>query len=295
MLKRLFASRKKPCFRPGGPWQTRRFDLSGCQLEITLPPHDQEFAEDDHGDSFNLFDPNMFSYETEPNERGFEPRNRGISYPGIFLRKWNTYGPIWEGPVGFLQCSSVVCDISRMKAKLNCFNKDQMEQLLIHSLYFSKGPGGKSRENTAPVNWQIKNLNGAEWIYCESWERKPDWIAFPDPHVEVRFAVWMVTPLFHDKYLMCTFSSFGTLPAAPSNQLMMERIHNIIPSLKITLSPEAAKQKAEAEQLHPNAQYSPHRDPEPWRYYESWREGDLYAGEDEIVLEGECTPPPELK
>ena len=81
----------------------------------------------------------------------------------------------------------------------------------------------------------------------------------------------------------------------PSNQLMLERIHKIIPSLKLTLSPEAEKQKADAEQQHPNAKYSQHRDPEPWRYYGSWREGDLYAGEEEIVFEGECTPPPELK
>ena len=295
MLKRLLASRKKPCFRPGGPWQTRRFDLSGCRLEITLPPHEYEFQEDDHGDRFNLFDPNMFSYEMDRNERGFEPHNRGVSFPAIFLRKWNTYGPIWEGPVGFLQCGAVVCDTSRMKAKINCFNKEQMEQLFIHSLYFSKGPGGGYHENKAPVNWQIKNLNDIEWIYCESWAQNPEWLEFGNPHKAAHFNVWMATPLFHDKYLMCTFSSTGSLPAAASNQLMMERIHSIIPSLKITLSPEAEKQKAQAEQQYPNAQYSQHRDPEPWRYYGNWREGDLYAGEDEIVLEGECTSPPGLK
>ena len=295
MLKRLLASRQRPCFRENGPWETRRFDLSGDRLEITLPPHDDEFPEEEHGEKFNLFDPDMFRYDTEPNKRGFEPHSKGVSYPGIFVRKWDTYGPLWEGAIGFLQCSSVVCDISRMSAKLDCFNKTQMEQLIIHGLYFSKGPGFGYNENKSPVNWHIKDIHGTEWIYCESWAQTPEWVESGDPHKATRFTVSMATPLFNDKYLLCTFSSFGTLPAAPSNQLMFERIQKIIPSLKLTLSPEAEKQKTEAEQQHPGAKYSQHRDPEPWRYYGSWRQGDLSAGEEEIVFEGECTPPPELK
>ena len=296
MFTSLFASKKRPFFRGNGKYlEKRTFDLSGCTLEISMPPHDFSFPEEDRGTKFNLFDPERYIYDTEKNERGFPPHYKGVSKPGLFLRKWDSFGSIFRGsPVGKLQCSSVVCDISKMDTSFNCFNKNQMETLLIHALYYSEGPGFGYKERLAPTNWQIKQLNCCEWLYCEAWAKQADWEAFKNPSDDKNFSVWMATPLFDDKYLLVTFSTLGSLPAEPSNKLMFERINQIIPTLKLTLSHEATKQKAEAERLNPKAQYSQHRDPEPWKYYGSWREGNPLNGESSIVYEGECTPPPKL-
>ena len=295
MFKSLFASKKRPFFRGNGRLEPRKFDLSGCILEISMPAHDYEFPEEDCGSTFNLFDQSIYRYNTKKNHRGFQPHHKGVSYPGVFLRKWDSFGHILRSsPVGFLQCSLVVCDISKMETSFNCFNKNQMEQLLLHALYYSKGPGFGDNEHKSPVKWQIKCIDGVEWIYCESWSKKPAWKQFDDHGYDKNFSAWMVTPLFKDKYLLMAFTSIGSLPAKPSNKLMLERIHQIIPTVKLTLPPEAAKQKADAEQQALKMAYSQHRDPEPWRYYGSWREGNILKGEKEIVFEGECTPPPKL-
>ena len=296
MFKALFASKKRPFFRGNGRLEPRKFDLSGCTLEISMPAHDYEFPEEDRGSRFNLFDVDLYNYNKKDNVRGFPPHYTGFSRPGIFLRKWDSFGHILRGsPVGFLQCSSVVCDISKMETTFNCFNKNDMERLLLHTLYYQQGPGFESdNEKICPVNWKIKSYDNIEWIYFESWSKKPDWKKTDDRGYEKNFSAWMVTPLFKDKYLLVSFTSIGSLPAEPSNKLMLERIHQIIPTLKLTLSSDAAKQKADAEQQQPSMAYSQHRDPEPWRYYGSWREGNTLDGEEEIVFEGECTPPPKL-
>ena len=182
-----------------------------------------------------------------------------------------------------------------MDGDLNCFNQEQLERLLLHALYYSKGPGFGVNEHTTPVNWQVKTLHGIEWIYCESWSRKAEWepaqTAFND---EAQFSACLTTPLFKDKYLFVTFSSTGSLPAGPSNALMLSRINAIIPSLKLRLSSEAEQQKAAARKRNPNAQYSTKREPENWRYYQRVREGDFMADEDPLVFEGPCSPPPKL-
>lgn len=296
MLKQLFGSHKRPYFRDLGPWEKRTFDLSGCQLEITMPPHDFEFPEEERGTSFNVFDSSLYSYETEPAENGAKPSLEGVSSPGVFLRKWDTFGPVWRSqPLGFLQSSMVVCDISRMNTSLNCFNPEHLEKLIIHGLYYSQGPGfGLFTESSTPVNWQIKNCGGLEHVYFESWPKKPAWVKFDDPGDASDFTPCLITPLFEDKYLYFAFSATGSLPAQPSIQLMRERIERIIPSIKLTLSPEAARQKAAVVKQYPDAHYSQHRDPEPWQYYSSFRQGDPFKGEDNVVLEGESSPPPSL-
>ena len=124
MFKSLFASKKRPFFRGNGRLEPRKFDLSGCILEISMPAHDYGFPEEDRGSQFNLFDINLYSYNEKDSVRGLPPHYTGFSRPGIFLRKWDSFGHILRGsPVGFLQCSAVVCDISKMETTFNCFNK----------------------------------------------------------------------------------------------------------------------------------------------------------------------------
>jgi hypothetical protein len=295
MLKRLFASRNNPCFANPSRWDTLVYDLSGNRLEITLPPQDYEFAEEDRGRKFNVFDPGLYKYNSEPDRNGYPAHYRGITTPGILRRNWDAYGSIWLGhPLGKLQCAAVICDTSRMPAKLNCFNPEQMERLFIHALYYNSGPGFDDgrHEFDVPVNWQIKQLHGVEWVYCESWDRQPDWEKSTHSTYGCHFTAWLAAPLFADKYLLISFSATGSLPAAPSNRLRFQRIEKIIPSITLRFSPEAQKQRDEAQRLFPNAHYSKTRKPEAWKYYESYRQGDMSKGEKEHIFEGPCSPPP---
>lgn len=296
MFERLFASKNRPCFAEPNRWDTVNLDLSGNYLEITLPPQDYDFPEDNYGQRFNVFDPNLYSYKTEPDKNGYPPHHKGTSVNGLLRRNWDTYGPIWRtSPIGKLQCAAVVCDTSRMSAKLNCFNPEQMERLIIHALYYSKGPGfGSSNEYDTPVNWQIKKLQGIEWVYFESWPRRPAWQEFSLLNYESDFTAWLATPLFADKYLLVSFSATGSRPGAPSNQLMLKRIHQIVPSLHLKLSPAAQKQQTEARQAFPDTQYSQQRPPEAWQHHDSHRKRDPAKGEELDIFEGSCSPPPEL-
>ncbi len=296
MFDRLFASYQRPCFKKPEKWDTLKIDLSGNQFEITLPPQDYDFPEGPHSKKVNLFDERIYSYDDELDRNGHPTNQEGVSVPGLFRRNWFSYGSIWRGGhIGTLQCSSVICDTSRMVPELNCFNPDQLEKLIIHGLYYSVGPGFGLNEYTTPVNWQVRSIHGTEWVYLESWSRAAEWEPTPDAYNDAsNFISWLYTPLFQDKYLMVTFSSTGSLPADASNQLMLQRIEDVIASLKLQLSPSAVQQKTEAEQRNPDAHYSHHREPEPWKYYTSYRDGNILEGEESLVIEGPCSPPPPL-
>ncbi len=295
MFDRLLASNQRPCFKKPAQWDTLSIDLSGNQFKITLPPQDYDFPERPHSKQVNLFDEQIFSYNNEPDRNGYPASHKGVSAPGILKRNWFTYGPIWQARhIGTLQCSSVICDTSRMSPELNCFNPEQLEKLIIHGLYYSRGPGFGLNEHTTPVNWKILSIEGTNWIYLESWSRKAKWIKDNDQYRDANFSVQLITPLFSDKYLLVTFSATGSLPAEASNQLMLQRIEAIIDSLKLQLSPTAMQQRSETEQSHPNDNYSKHREPEPWQYYSSYRDGDILEGEESLVIEGPCSPPPPL-
>ena len=296
MLKRLFASRNNPCFDNASRWDTLVYDLSGNRLEITLPPQDYEFPEEDNGKRFNLFDPSFYEYQTEPDRNGYPAHNEGVSKNPLWRRNWYTYGSVLQGQhIGSLQSSAVLCDTSRMSNSLNCFNPEQMERLIMHGLYYSNGPGFSGNEYHAPVSWQIKQLGDVEWVYFESWAYKPEWMIVPSPFTfGSSFTSWIVTPLFSDKYLIISFASTGSLPAEASNLVMKQRIDEIISKIKLLLSPAAKKQQADFQLSNPHTGYSINRQPEKWKWYESFREGDYAKGEKDIVFEGSCSPPPKL-
>ncbi|MFA5530927.1 MAG: hypothetical protein WDA11_09720 [Thiohalomonadaceae bacterium] len=293
MLARLFASKQPPDFKRSRRWDTLSLDLSGCHFEITLPPQDFDFPEDPINPKIDVFDEAFYNDNTEPDRNGYPPNGQGVSNSGLFRRNWFSYGPIWQtSHIGILQCSSVICDTSRMTSKLNCFNPEHLERLIVHGLYYSDGPGFGLNEHTTPVNWQVRSLEGNDWVYLESWDRAAAWEAHPSPYDDAHFSVWLTTPLFADKYLLVSFSALGSLPADASNRAMFECIETIIASMKLRLSPKALRQKREAERAYPDAHYSPHREPEPWRYYGSFRYGE--AGESRVAFEGTCSPPPPL-
>lgn len=295
MFDRLFASYQRPCFKNPAKWDTLSIDLSGNLFEITLPPQDYDFPEDPRNDRINVFDSSLYDYDTEPDRNGYPPSQEGVSRSGLFRRNWFTYGPVWQaGHIGTLQCVAVICDTSHMSPDLDCFNPEHLEKLILHSLYYSYGPGFALNEHTTPVNWQVRSIDGIKLVYLESWSRKPAWIKDNDPYRDANFSIRLITPLFSNKYLLVSFSATGSLPADESNRIMFQRIEAIIATLKLQLSPEALRQKAQAALTYPDAHYSSHREPEPWQYYSSYRDGDVLEGEEPLVIEGPCSPPPSL-
>lgn len=290
MFDQLFASKKNPRFKQDSQWDKLRFDLSGCQLEISLPPQDYDFPEDPLYSRVNLFDSMLFEYEDKPDKNGYEAHFKGIAKSALWNRHWFTYGSLFiGGHIGTLQCSATVIDVSRMKDNLNCFNPKQFERLILHDLYYCEGPGAAGNEYTAPVNWQVIDVDNVKWVYTEAWPRPVEWQDFNDPHKEVNFVVSVSTPLYEDKYLSISFYATGSLPPEPSNELMFERVKKIVSAVKLQLSIDGEKQKTTILETGISTEYSTSREPENWKYYGSYR-----RTEDGMEFEGECTPPPKL-
>jgi len=218
MFDRLFASKQRPYFKKPFRQDTLSSDLSGTRFEITLPPQDYAFPEKPCRPTINLFDKNQYGYETQPDRNGYPPHNQGIMRECVFKRNWFSYGPIWRAShIGSLQCVGVICDTSQMITGLNCFNPEHLEKLILHDLYYSKGPGFGTNENTSPVNWKIRQLQGVDWVYLESRRRVAAWEQNPDGYNEAHFSVSMFTPLFEDKYLILSFVALR-LPSGRGQQ-----------------------------------------------------------------------------
>ena len=77
MLKRLFASKKRPYFNEPTKWDDLTFDLSGCTFQISLPAQDYEFKEKPIKSHINVFDTDLYHYDTEPHYKGLPPHYKG--------------------------------------------------------------------------------------------------------------------------------------------------------------------------------------------------------------------------
>lgn len=290
MFDQLFASKKNPRFKQDSQWDKLRFDLSGCQLEISLPPQDWEFPEDPRPSSVNLFDSELYDYHDKPDKNGFDAHYKGVSNSAIFSRRWNLYGSLFRRQaIGSLQSAASVIDVSKMKNHLNCFSKKYMEQLVLHDLYYSKGPGFGGNEYDSPINWRVLNIKGIEWIYTESWLRASERQGLPETCLASRCKTNLFSPIFEDKYLSLSFNATGSNPPEPSNKLMFERINKIISTIYLSLTPDGERQKSVVIESGEKDQYSTSRKPEDWKYYGSYR-----RTEDGVEFEGRCSPPPKL-
>lgn len=291
MLNRIFASKNNPCFVQDSLWDTLHFNLSGDQLSISLPPHDWEFPEESGPSTINVFDSKLYDYADKPDRNGFDAHFRGVTKTPILQRHWYSYGSIASGHhLGTISCSGAIIDTSKMETALNCLIPDHLERLVLHLLYYSKGPGFSENEFSAPINWKILSVEeDTQWVYTESWPRAAKWDSEPDPHMASRFFVNVYTPIFKDKALSINFYVTGSLPAEPSNTLMFARINKILSTIKLQFAPQADKQKQEVQDLANTAPFSMQRSPESWKYYESFLEN-----EEGTQLIGPCSPPPKL-
>lgn len=291
MLKRLFASKKRPYFKNLNNMDRLIFDLSGSKLELSVPPQDWEFEENRYGDRFDIYDSRCYDYGDMIRE---SRAKSGLGTRIILKRDWESHGAIWASkPIGVLGCSVVINDISKIDQELNCFNKSQFEKIILYALHYTFGPGAlNQKEYCSPVDWGVISRDEDEWVYLEAWPTKNELLA--NPLAAARYSVNVFAPLATDKYLSIVFYVMGSLPHGPSNRAMKSLISQIISGSSLHLSTEEKMRKIEAESKCGVSSYSASRHSEPW-IYAQYRKGSTLKGEENFVLVSEGCPPPNLK
>ena len=288
MLKRLFASRKRPYVTGINPPERVSVSLSGCQLELTLPVHfrsDGFEADLEPTDIPDIYPSNVYNYG--------HPEPQPFSYAFCIRRNWEYFGPIWRGRnIGrtSFQVSSLRIDC--LPKGMSCFNPAHLEQVVLRYLY-DMGPGTPDRrKQVAPVNWRVEDKQGNLWVLFESQN-------LLDPNKEegagdANYKSFAVTAI-DDRYLLfLRFSNFGYLPVKDAIENINKIRDLVCGSIHWTLSDTLEARKEAVLQQYPNATISSQRDPEPWVYPTKWRSGDREKGEPRLVIVEPGSPAPEF-
>ncbi|HMW48217.1 MAG TPA: hypothetical protein PKD17_02185 [Cellvibrionaceae bacterium] len=269
MFERLLATSEKPCFKSDKNWQDLELSFSGAKLKFKMPAHDDEIPEEDHAKGFNVFSPEWYLYPKKTRADGQIPAS-GIGVSGSTIKRvWKLYGEFWRRYISVMGASFVVFDYSKICGDLNCFSKSNFEKLIMYQLYYTFGPGREETKYLAPINWQVRVINGVEWIYCETWRQRFEEKNLRDMHTpdfDSFFIASMFTPLFSDKCLYFSAWSMSGYPQGPLNRLKFERIDAIANTFNLHLTPQALQEQKEVLAANPNDHYSVSRKPEIWEY-----------------------------
>ena len=286
MLKRLFATRKRP-YMPGlNTPEQLNINLSGSVLSLKLPPHYSSDGFEAHCDpieTMNIYDPT--GYDGDPVGTAVFNSKWFIS------RDWEVFGPLtqlqFDGLISFV---AVVERIDSLPEGMSCFNPNHFEQV-INRLIFKMGPENPtSAKRVAPVNWRTEEKNGCLWLYYEIHKAED---GDPESFAPSQFSSYAVTPLDDHHYIRLMFHNLGYKPAEYSNRFVNSVRDKVLNSVTLTLSEYALKRKAEVQARWPNATMSQQRSPYNWIYPE-WRYGDTSKGERDVVITGYSTTPPEF-
>ncbi|HEY6530309.1 MAG TPA: hypothetical protein VIZ65_16600 [Cellvibrionaceae bacterium] len=289
MFERLLATSNKPCFKSERSWESIELNFSGAKLQLQMPAHDDEFPEEDAAKGFNIFNPEWYLYPKKTRAEGQIPAS-GVGIGGSTIKRvWQIYGEIWRlAPISEMGASFAVCDFSQLSSRLNCFKRSDFEKLIMYLSYYTDGPGGGDEKYLAPINWQVRVINGVEWIYFENWRQRFEEENMRDMHTpdfDSFFIASMFTPLFSDKCLYFSAWSMSGFPQGPLNRLKFQRIDSIANTFNLHLTPQAVQEQKEILAAYPNEHYSVSRKPEIWEY-----PGSTTDSNKPLVF----TPPPSL-
>lgn len=178
MLKRLFASRKRPYIPGLNRPEKVEVDLSGSKLTMLMPPHSnyQGFASKEPPERVNIYDDGQYVDDSLLPEW----QREGKSHLSLFNRRWELYGPPWrEQPYGNIQFGASISRYDALPEGMNAFNPRHFEQMAMRSLWFT-GPAqpdmGRFR---SPINWDMHiRKPGTPWLY---YEYQPDYSHNPNP------------------------------------------------------------------------------------------------------------------
>ncbi|MCX2801315.1 hypothetical protein OQJ59_13105 [Microbulbifer thermotolerans] len=292
MLKRLFATRKRP-YVPGikRP-ETVRVDLSGSILTLQMPPHSYYggFPGEDPPPQVNIYEQGRYV-----DDSGLPDWQRERKSSFHFLRrKWAFYGPPWRPrPYGTISFSITVwrCDI--LPEDMSCFNPNHFEQMALRSLWYAGPARPDFGEYLAPINWRLRHESGATWLYFERHRDYSHEAETPPEFMRTYRSSHLRIPLDNRYYLNLVFSYLGYAPVKYCLANMNKLRDAVLDSVQMEFSATAKERLAEAKRKWPDAHASEHRDPEPW-IYPVWRRGYSDEGEDSIVVLKPGSPPPKL-
>ncbi|MCX2783337.1 hypothetical protein OQJ46_10085 [Microbulbifer thermotolerans] len=275
MLKRLFATRKRP-YVPGiNRPETIRVDLSGSILTLQMPPHSdyEGFPGEDPPPQVNIYDQDQ--YVDDSNLPKWRREGKSSFY--FMRRDWEFYGPPWRTrPYGTISLGIGIYRYDTLPEGMSCFNPEHFEQICLRSLWYL-GPAYPSLgKYLAPINWQLRQLAGATCLYYES-------------HRDCYLSI----PLDDRYFLDLDFRYLGYAPVKHCLTNMNTLRDAVLDSVHLEFSATAKERLAEAKHKWPDTRASEHRDPEPWIYPE-WRWGNDDKGEEDIVVLKPGSPPPEL-
>ena len=283
-LRRLFASYKRPYIVGLNNPDRIRVNLAGCELQITLPPHnslDGSEAKVSPRDIANIYDENLYDkYEAK----------KSFGQVQFIRRYWNYYGPIWDGPyMAVTDFMATVMRVNCLPEGMSCLNPYHLEQVVMRFLHWPSEMPNFAKK-ISPVNWRVDYKQGSPWVVCDEYSERN----FTDDPSSANFDSFSIAAL-DDRHVVClSFGNFGSLPAEDAITACNVMRDKVLSSIHWQLSPELQARKEAVLQKFPNTNISQHRDPEPW-VYSTWREGDMKNGEPLYVQIKAGSPAPVFK
>src|SRR5690554_7595691 len=160
-LRRLFATHKRPYIVGLNNPDRIRVNLSGCELQLTLPPHNSLEGFDEPVPPHyiaNIHDTSLY------NEYEY---NQPFSQVQFIRRDWNYFGPIWDGPyMAVTDFMATVMRVNCLPEGMSCLNPYHLEQVVMRLLYWSVETP-EFGEKIAPINWRIENKANHTWVVYE--------------------------------------------------------------------------------------------------------------------------------
>ena len=286
-LRRLFASHKRPYIVGLNNPDRIRVNLSGCELQLTLPPHysSEGFEEAvPPRDIANIYATNLFDKYQE---------SKPFGQVKFIRRDWSYFGPFWKsGDMGMTDFMATVMRVNCLPEGMSCLNPYHLEQVVMRLLYWTGPETPIYVGKIAPVNWRVEEKQGNTWILYEAHRERNS--QFPIDPSYANFRSVVITAI-DDRYIMClVFNNYGSLPIDDSITACNIMRDKVLNSIRWQLSPSLQARKEVVLQQFSNTSISQHREPEPWVYPE-WRDGNRQKGEPRYVQTKAGSPVPVFK
>src|SRR5690554_6301805 len=202
-LRRLFATHKRPYIVGLNNPDRIRVNLSGCELQLTLPPHNSLDGFDEKvapRDIANIYDASLYDeYEENP----------PFSQVQFIRRYWNYFGPIWDGPyMAVTDFMATVIRVNCLPEGMSCLNPYHLEQVVIRILHWpTEMPNFAAR--ISPAGWRIENKQRHPWVICE--ERRKHNPQLPEDPSDASFnsyAIRSEEPRLNSSHVRISYAVF---------------------------------------------------------------------------------------
>ncbi|WP_444932234.1 hypothetical protein ACJJIF_10870 [Microbulbifer sp. SSSA002] len=290
MLSRLFASHQRPFIPRRHERETIAIDLSGSCLTFSLPPN---FCHDSFGDSSQ--EPpqrvNIFANRNYVDDSGYEEwRREGVASQTLMKRSWELFGPIWHvRPIGTIDFVLTLNRHDALPKDMSCFNPQHFERIIMRNLYYWGPCRPNFQVQKAPLNWQLRELDGATAIFFEKHRINPPEVLAENPHHDTYFSSRLFIPLGQHHYIKLNFRYLGYAPVKPCLAAMNSIRDTVCDSVSLQFGVDARSQLLKARQQWPEARASYKRGVEVWTYPE-WQRGGEFGG-DIIITKPGSSPP----